>query len=276
MLLRVIFISIKVKFLFLFCSIVKPFSTLANGNCLYNACSIALIGDEHLSPYLRCLTSIEMYENAVYYANHPLIQSQHENGAFTSLKNAFAMCLSDDALSCCEKNGHIAAVVEEAKRNANNYKWSSMMCMFALSTAIHCIIQSYYPIKNDSAAKEDWDSLEKMFNCSIKPRQPFDDSSIKNVHIFRCAAIPVRYLVDRKIPETKNHFVALCQPMKNVEPGEHYFVPKLPQSVKTTIDPTALTKMPKQTTVTPSTISKQQCPSIGKKRRQLRLDVLAS
>ena len=36
------------------------FSTSANGNCLFNACSIALTGNESLSSYLRCLTSIEL------------------------------------------------------------------------------------------------------------------------------------------------------------------------------------------------------------------------
>ena len=38
-------------------------STLANGNDLFNACSIALTGNESLSNYLRCLTSIELFEN---------------------------------------------------------------------------------------------------------------------------------------------------------------------------------------------------------------------
>ena len=109
------------------------FSTSANGNCLFNACSIALTGNESLSSYLRCLTSIELFENAKFYANHP---HPHKNGAFTSLKNAFAMCLSDAALTIFEQSDDIAAVLEEAKQTANNYTYSSMVCMLALSTGL--------------------------------------------------------------------------------------------------------------------------------------------
>ena len=62
------------------------------------------------------------------------------------------------------------------------------------------------------------------------------------VHIISCAAMPQLYLVDRVIPDRKNNFVALCHPSTNFEPGEHYFVPKLPiqpQSTKATHDQTA-------------------------------------
>ena len=38
-------------------------STSAKANYPFNACSIALTGNESLSNYLRCLTSIELFEN---------------------------------------------------------------------------------------------------------------------------------------------------------------------------------------------------------------------
>ena len=41
------------------------------GNCLYDACSVAIQGNENLRHILRALTSIEMYKNARYYAYHP-------------------------------------------------------------------------------------------------------------------------------------------------------------------------------------------------------------
>ena len=80
------------------------------------------------------------------------------------------MCLSDAALTFFEQSDGIAAVLEEAKQTANNYTFSSMMCMLALSTVIQCAIQSYFPVSNDTAEKENWDSLAKMFNCTIYPR----------------------------------------------------------------------------------------------------------
>jgi len=42
-----------------------------DGNCLYNAVSVAVNGDESLSATLRALTSAELYLNASFDASHP-------------------------------------------------------------------------------------------------------------------------------------------------------------------------------------------------------------
>ena len=68
-----------------------------------------------------------MYENAQYYGSHPTIKLMHEKGAFTSIRNAFAICLSDSALSVFESQGLVAAVIEEALLNAQNFTFSSMI-----------------------------------------------------------------------------------------------------------------------------------------------------
>ena len=47
------------------------------------------------------------------------------------------------------------------------------------------------------------------------------------IHIFRCAAMPLNYLQTRKIPERKNHYVALCQPVA-ISSGQTHFKPVLP------------------------------------------------
>ena len=202
------------------------FSTSANGNCLFNACSIALIEmrvcqvTRGSSPVLNCLKMPSSMPTI------PLLNLSTKTER--SLKNAFAMCLSDAALAILEQSDEIAAVLEEAKQTANNYTFSSMVCMLALSTVIQCGIQSYFPISNDTVAKENWDSLAKMFNCTIYPRDHIHGNAIEYVHFFRCAAVPQRYLVDRRIPSTKNHFVTLCRPVKALQPAEHYFKPHLP------------------------------------------------
>jgi hypothetical protein len=243
------------------------------------ACSIALIGNESLSAHLRCLTSIQLFENAKYYANHPLIESQHKNVAFTSLKSAFAMCVSDAALTFFENSNEIAAVLEEAKETAKNYTFSFMVCMFALSTVIQCAIQSYYPFTNDTVAKENWDSL---------------DSIVQYIHGIILMAVqlnmsisfvvPPSYLVDRRIPSTKNHFVTFCKPVKALQPGDHYFKAHLPTLLKSampvhpkvpspTVSPKVFTKVssaPSSTRVTTS-IKKQ---TTGTKRKQISFDAL--
>ena len=83
----------------------------------------------------------------------------HEKGAFTSIRNAFAICLSDSALSIFESQGLVAAVIEEAQLNAQNFTFSSMI--------FHLLSESYYPAKKDLSQREEWDSLEKMFNCTV-------------------------------------------------------------------------------------------------------------
>jgi hypothetical protein len=75
---------------------------------------------------------------------------------FTSLKNAFAMCVSDAALTFFENSNEVL----EAKETAKNYTFLPMVCMFALSTVIQCASQSYHPLTNDTVAKENWDSLD--------------------------------------------------------------------------------------------------------------------
>ena len=64
------------------------------GNCLCNTCSIAIVGDESLGVSLRCLTAIELYRQPQNYAFHPLLDLQHNSGAFNT-NNAFAMSISD-------------------------------------------------------------------------------------------------------------------------------------------------------------------------------------
>ena len=80
----------------------------------------------------------------------------HEKGAFTSIKNAFAICLSDSALSIFESQGLVAAFIEEAQLNAQNFTFSSMI--------FHLLSHT---VSKDSSPREEWDSLEKMFNCTV-------------------------------------------------------------------------------------------------------------
>ncbi|XP_046849900.1 uncharacterized protein LOC124443489 [Xenia sp. Carnegie-2017] len=117
------------------------------------------------------------------------------------------MCICDAALTSLENANEIAAVLQEAVERANNYTFSPSMCMFALSTVIQCAIQSYYPITNDAEVKENWDSLAKMFNCTIYPRDVVDGSAIDYVHIFRCAAMPPSYLI-RTTKKSENYFIS--------------------------------------------------------------------
>ena len=68
-------------------------------------------------------------------------------------------------------------------------------------------VQSYFLISNNTAPKENWDSLAEMFNGTIYPRNYIDGNTMEYAHLFRSSARPPSYLVDQNIPSTKNPFV---------------------------------------------------------------------
>ena len=189
---------------------------------MYNACSLALIGSESLASYLSCLTCIEL-ANAKFYASHPLVDQQFRKGAFHSLGNTLAMCLSDAALSVLQKEFPDIGIITEAIDKADEYKYSSLMCMLSLSSVVNVPIESYYPIANE----EDMNSLEVMFNCTILPRQILvEDANAKGpegekIHIFRCAMQPNDLTDPFEVANLpKDHYVALCKILYSNQSGQ--------------------------------------------------------
>ena len=53
----------------------KPIKTKTDGNCLFNAASIAICGSDNLSTDLRIMTTIELGTNSTYYICHPNIKN---------------------------------------------------------------------------------------------------------------------------------------------------------------------------------------------------------
>lgn len=90
-----------------------------------------------------------------------LLLNVNIRGTFSSIRNAFAMCVSNIGLTAFEERGHDATVIAEAIANAQNYEFSSMICMMALSSVINRSIESYYPITNDLGPPDQWDSWRK-------------------------------------------------------------------------------------------------------------------
>lgn len=48
-----------------------PKKVTGDGNCLFNAVSVHLVGNQRLSLALRVLTAVELYLHADFYAHHP-------------------------------------------------------------------------------------------------------------------------------------------------------------------------------------------------------------
>ena len=98
-----------------------PSLTTGNGNCLFNAVSIALTGGEHLANELRLRTAIEMIQNANSYTSR---------SDYDELLN-YSPDYEDSVKACC-----------------TDREYSSIWTILALSTVIGIPIQSVYPKMN--------------------------------------------------------------------------------------------------------------------------------
>ena len=125
------------------------FRTTGDGNCLYNACSLALRGDYSLSAKLHALTSAELFIESDFYANHPLLIPTHKsNKPGPSSIIHFMATISVDAASLFQNsiNNRKECVIKEALLNSQDKTWSSFLCMIALAQVIRQPIVSHYPI----------------------------------------------------------------------------------------------------------------------------------
>ena len=93
---------------------------------------------------MRCLTSTELFVNCLFYVKYPILEQQHNKGAFSSIGNAFAMCLSDIALNSLAKDDLRKFVIAETYSNALNRQWSSFLCLLALSSAVKLLVEAYF------------------------------------------------------------------------------------------------------------------------------------
>eukprot|EP00112_Aurelia_sp_Birch-Aquarium-sp1_P020814 Seg5447.2 transcript_id=Seg5447.2/GoldUCD/mRNA.D3Y31 product="52 kDa repressor of the inhibitor of the protein kinase" protein_id=Seg5447.2/GoldUCD/D3Y31 len=145
-----------------------PCRTSPDGNCLYNACSVALIGNESLSGCLRLLTSIELYQNSTFYATHPYIQGKFDSGelspTFKSINNAMSTCLGDASSWVFSKGDSWSkSILVQAQENCTFAVWSPLISLMALSYVIGRNIKSVFPDCNQRG-------LKNLFTGQINPR----------------------------------------------------------------------------------------------------------
>ena len=112
-----------------------------DGNCLYRAHSVALVGNGTLALDLRILVAIELYRNAGYYTEHPLLKNIFFNnqGAFQSESSVFCMMLSHFGTQNFVNGSDYTkteCVIEEALSTLVVGRYSSIMCIFALTSVL--------------------------------------------------------------------------------------------------------------------------------------------
>ena len=144
------------------------FSASPNGDCLYNACSLALIGNESLSKSIRFLTPIELYRFSEFYAKHPHAESLWKAGGLpkdVKSKNSLVSQSFGENASWAFKKGEgwNDSILIQAEDNCNLGTWSPLICLMALASVISLTIESVFPDCNQ-------ESTQRIFNGSMSPR----------------------------------------------------------------------------------------------------------
>ena len=93
-----------------------------DGNCLFNAVSILLIGDVTLAYTLRVLTAAELYTQAEWYASHSHFDNVSKALINSSSNNLFVEAMTDAGChTFSETKNRIMALKEEANHVVQNF-----------------------------------------------------------------------------------------------------------------------------------------------------------
>ena len=115
-----------------------PISVKGDGNCLFNAISVALFGHENAYSEIRLKTFFEMSDHAMFY------ERVHAKTQITAISPTFAQ-----ATKHCQQNGN----------------WACAWTFHAASTVIARPIKSVYPVVNGPS-----DAYIRILNTTFKPR----------------------------------------------------------------------------------------------------------
>ena len=125
--------------------IYKAVKTTGNGDCLYNAVSLALVGDESYAILLRLLVALELAINVSFYAQHPKFTYFPSGGRHPN--TVFSLCLTrrgNDVFHDSAQNRELA-VFSEARTASQPKEWSGYFQVSALSAVLVRPVFSSYP-----------------------------------------------------------------------------------------------------------------------------------
>ena len=174
------------------------FRVSPDNNCLYNAASMFVVGNESIANILRLLTSIGLFCHSEYYSLQldkiwDSLGKSHFTTKLSMLKTVLHFTSADNMVDC---NDTKAAFRSEAELNCNTNEWSSLVCIMALSTVINSI---YSPKLNTR--------LYQLFTRIFKSRS--EDASSKTLTLLWSTTENVATYT------RPNHFV-LCMDIKNM------------------------------------------------------------
>ena len=144
---------------------VMAVKTTGNGDCLYNAMSLAMDGTESNASLLRLLVALELLLNVDYYIHHPRLTS-FSNTDSHHPDTLFSLCLTTDSDQVFQDKSRSReeAIWSEARVASKSYEWSGFFHVAALSSVLCRPIFSAYPHCNT------W--IRDFLHCEIGPRNP--------------------------------------------------------------------------------------------------------
>ena len=153
------------------------FRSKANGNCLFNSCSISMVGDQSLHGPLTILSCIELFQNARFYSYHPRHHSD-----FDSYNSVFGVSISDYALLLPydrDLDNREECLKYEAEIMSYFGRDASFACICALSSILEIKICSYYSkygskgVKNYLTVKLFQEEISRgmrfFISCGLEP-----------------------------------------------------------------------------------------------------------
>ena len=104
----------------------KALQTTGDGNCLYNSASVLIEGDQSANLILRLLTTVELYLNPDYYAEHSKLADGRSSGfSHTSI---FTLLLSDSGQKEFERQAsRVDAVQAQAIITCKEKKYRTLL-----------------------------------------------------------------------------------------------------------------------------------------------------
>ena len=183
------------------------YSSQANGNCLYSAISVYLIGHSGLVDKLRVLVCLELYLHSEFYASHPNFHYafNFHRDLFAKLRSIFLFSVTHK--TCDDSNDKSLSTEQLIKNEAllicKDKVWSPFICVLALSSVLKQRVKLHYPDFGPMKFKV-------LFNCLILPRQFYDEATFDvinkgSINLLYCS------LSDTQISGSfnANHFVTL-------------------------------------------------------------------
>ncbi len=191
---------------------VKAILTTADGNCLFNAASLALCGCEKLSVELRVRTAIELATNTEYYKNHPVVMNcglKTESGKPWAISSIYyATILGTLSSKVFEKSRFHVAILNEIMTTTQNKSFSGLLQIMGLASAIGCQIHMIYP-----------DTKHRMLSLLNGVYSPREVSSINNHRSIVIMWTSKSGWPDRSKMFTVDHFVPMLPTLTTEEIG---------------------------------------------------------